>query len=249
MPKAAVGQVAIIDYGMGNLFSVRQACEFVGLQAVITSTASEIRAADAVILPGVGAFRDAMTTLERLDLVKVLQDIAASAKPLMGICLGMQLLMTESYEFGNHVGLGIIDGPVVSLRKSVAEFGTLKVPQVGWNRIYVAPTLPGPEASAPPEPPWKSPLLQDLSNGEYMYFVHSFYSKPTDPEVVVSTTKYGPVEFCSSLSSNNIFACQFHPERSGPGGLQIYRNFAKIIKRSNLGELDVRETGSQVRTT
>ena len=232
-------RVAIVDYGMGNLFSVRQACEQAGLRAVITSSAKELLAADAVILPGVGAFGDAVKTLASLDLASSLRDIAVSPTPLIGICLGMQLMMTESHEFGRHRGLGIIEGEVSSLDASQGGASVVKVPQVGWNRINAKiPTgrpdghTGGPEAG---HTPWSSPMLEGLPNGEYMYFVHSFYAKPADSSVVVSTTEYGGIEFCSTFRMGSVFACQFHPERSGPAGLRIYKNLAKLITKPEVG--------------
>jgi glutamine amidotransferase len=214
---------------LGNLFSVKQACEYAGLRAIITSSRQEIMAADGVILPGVGAFGDAMETLAKLDLVSVLRDLAASPKPLVGICLGMQLLMTESHEFGRRRGLGIIEGEVVRLEVAADGPRTLKVPQVGWNRIYAVGLGDQRDGPGPNDTLWKSPLLEGLADGEYQYFVHSFYPRPVDPSVAVSTTRYGPTEFCSSLRLGNVFACQFHPERSGPMGLHIYRNLAELI--------------------
>jgi len=229
MPNGPAGQVAIIDYGMGNLFSVSQACEKAGLQSFITSVPQEISTAAAVILPGVGAFGDAMDTLVKLDLVSVIQDIAASPKPLVGICLGMQLMMTESNEFGNHRGLGIIEGEVVRLEESVEDARVMKIPQVGWNQIHA--TRSGLNGKSPnvSDETWDVPLLKGIPDGEYMYFVHSFYSKPVDDAVVVSTTRYAGIEFCSSVRLDNLFACQFHPERSGLSGLQVYRNLSDII--------------------
>lgn len=209
--------VAIIDHGLGNLFSVKHACEHAGIRADITSERKAILAADAVILPGVGAFGDAMDTLRRLDLVAVLRDIAASPKPLVGVCLGVQLLMTESYEFGHHRGLGIIEGPVVRFDRPKQDGRELKVPQICWNRI-------GRRA------PWEGTLLDGIVDGEYMYFVHSYYVQPQDPGVVLSATRYGHIDFCSSLRKGNVFACQFHPERSSAQGLRIYRNLSAQIQ-------------------
>jgi glutamine amidotransferase len=224
---------------LGNLFSVKQACEHAGLRAIITSSRQEIVAADGVILPGVGAFGDAMETLASLDLVSVLRDIAASPKPLVGICLGMQLLMTESHEFGRHRGLGIVEGEVVRLEAAADGLRTLKVPQVEWNRIYTVDLGDQRDGPGPNDTLWKSPLLKGLANGEYMYFVHSFYPRPVDPSVGVSTTQYGSTEFCSSLRLGSVFACQFHPERSGPGGLRIYRNLAELITTPQPAQIDV----------
>ena len=212
---------AIIDFGMGNLFSVRQACEHAGLQAVVTSDPEEVLAADAVILPGVGAFGDAMAALTRQGLVEVLQDLAGTGRPFLGICLGMQLLMTESEEFGRHAGLCIIPGGVTRLAESDGTGARVKVPQVGWNRIQ----RPGGVS-------WEHSVLEGIPEEAFMYFVHSFYVAPEDPGIVLSTTRYGSTAFCSSLRRGNLFACQFHPERSGPSGVRIYRNFARQVAQA-----------------
>lgn len=212
-------QVALIDYGMGNLFSVQRACERVGLRAIITASVPEVLAADAVILPGVGAFGDAMQTLTRLGLVSALHEVARCGKPLMGICLGMQLLMTESFEFGCHKGLGLIEGDVVRLAVSVEHGRRLKVPQVGWNRIRRANDVR-----------WHESLLQGVPDGTFMYFVHSFYPRPADPRVILSMTRYGSTEFCSSVRSGNLFGCQYHPERSGPEGLRLYQGLVASLR-------------------
>jgi len=216
-------KVAIVDYGMGNLFSVRQACEHAGLDVSITSAREEILNADAVILPGIGAFGDAMATLSRLDLVGVLRDVAASGKALIGVCLGLQLLMTESFEFGRHKGLGIIEGQVVPFDNPKEGARKLKVPQVGWNSVH--------RVGNGQEEAWENSPLAKLRDGEFMYFVHSYIVQPEDKRVVLSVSRYGQIEFCSSIHSQNIFACQFHPERSGREGLKIYRNLASHIER------------------
>jgi len=213
MPEPAA-RVAIVDYGMGNLFSVQQALAHVGLEATITAEAGRLMSADAVILPGVGAFGDAMAELTRRDLVTPLREAVASGKPVVGICLGMQLLMSESLEFGRHRGLGFIEGDVVRLTGP-------KVPQVGWNRIWLVD-----------RGSWDGTLLEGLPEGAYFYFVHSFYVRPMEAALTLSTTRYGSVEFCSSLRRGNVFACQFHPERSGPAGLALYRNLATQIAQA-----------------
>ena len=217
MPDAADGKVAIVDIGLGNLFSVKRACEHVGLGATVTSSRDIVLAADAVILPGVGAFGDGMRTLNRLDLAGPLKEVAASDKPLIGICLGMQLLMTESSEFGKHKGIGIFDGPVVRFNSNS------KVPQIGWNRIYHNTDRSG-------------PILTGVESGEFMYFVHSYYAIPRDSSTVLTTTRYGEIEFCSSLARRNVFAFQFHPERSGPKGLQVYRNLFRLVRAQKEGQ-------------
>lgn len=200
---------------MGNLFSVKLACEKVGLDAVVSNDKAEILRASALILPGVGAFGDAMKTLEKLDLVRAIKEFINSGKPFLGICLGMQLLMTESEEFGIHKGLGVIRGRVSKI-PSLKD----KVPQVGWNKIL---KLPGGKN-------WEDTLLKGLSERDYMYFVHSFYVLPLNTDVVLSETNYAGLNYCSSLQNKNVFACQFHPEKSGERGLIIYKNLADIIE-------------------
>jgi glutamine amidotransferase len=223
-------KTAIVDFGLGNLYSVKHACAYVGLPAIITSSKQDILSADAVILPGVGAYGDAMSTLRKLDLVSVLRDIAASSTPFVGICLGVQLLMTESYEFGRHRGLDIIEGPVVRFSDPMNDNRRLKVPQIGWNHIY-SPK----QKNTSKRTCWNNTLLEGVANGEHMYFVHSYIVQPKDSSVVLSTSRYGNVEFCSSLQHQNVFACQFHPERSGVEGLKIYHNLARYL-RSTSGE-------------
>jgi len=198
---------AVVDYGLGNLFSVRQACEHAGMEVVVT------------------ACGDAMATLRRLDLVHVLRDIAVSDKPLIGICLGIQLLMSESHEFGVHRGLGVIEGGVVRLAAARQGARDIKVPQVQWNRIF------RPNDGRPPGDPWAATPLAGVADGQFMYFAHSYHVQPTDPAVTVSVSRYGDVEFCSALRRRNVFASQFHPERSGMPGLQVYRNIARAVTR------------------
>jgi glutamine amidotransferase len=214
--------VAVVDYGLGNLFSIQQACRAVGLEAEVTRDASAMVSADGLILPGVGAFGDAMETLRRLNLASVICKAAETGKPLVGICLGLQLLMEVSHEFGHHEGLGLIPGEVVRLEDPTEDGRVLKVPQVGWNRI-AAPGMAGAGA-------WAGTLLEGVAEGEFMYFVHSFIVVPADHSVVLSNTRYGDIEFCSSVRKGNIFACQFHPERSGRKGLRVYENLREILE-------------------
>jgi glutamine amidotransferase len=217
---------AIVDYGLGNLFSVKSACEHVGMNAKISSQVVELFSADLIILPGVGAYGDAMAALRRLDLVEPLRELGKSKKWLIGICLGMQLLMTESSEFGSHKGLDIVEGevkPFDGLEDTISVDGLtrkLKIPQVGWNQLWKGDKV------------WEKTALSGQIDGEYMYFVHSFFVVPTQERIVVSTTRYSNIEFCSSLQYNNVFACQFHPERSGVQGLRIYDKIAKMVKSS-----------------
>lgn len=223
MPDLSPLEVAIIDYGMGNLFSVKHACERVGLKAKITSAQEDILNSSAVILPGVGAFGDAMENLAKRDLLKPIGDFISSGKPFMGICLGMQLLMSESEEFGRHSGLDLIKGRVFKFSIKNNGGATAKVPQVCWNRIN--------KPSAPNGGVWDKSPLSGLRNGEFMYFVHSYYCQPEDKEITLSLTRYAGEEYCSSMLYKNVFACQFHPEKSALPGLEVYKNWACLVKR------------------
>jgi glutamine amidotransferase len=221
-----IPKVSIVNLGMGNLFSVKHACELFGLRVSITSSPDEIFLSDVVVLPGVGAFGDAMKNLKALGLITVLQEVAKSSRLFVGICLGMQLLMTESHEFGYHRGLGIIEGSVVRLDHPKDYSGeSLKVPHIGWNRIYRL-------RETSDKNPWKNTLLEGVEDGVFMYFVHSFYVKPEVPNITLSFTRYGDIEFCSSIQYGNIFACQFHPERSGREGLKIYEAISSCVKNN-----------------
>lgn len=213
-------KIAIVDFSVGNLFSVQRACEIGGADAIITASPEQVRAADGVILPGVGAFDAAMTALHSSGLSAALRDTVVKGKPLLGVCLGLQLLMDESTEFGRHKGFGFIPGRVERLPNTDGG-APLKVPHIGWNRVRQS--APGSFGGTP---------LEGLSDGASMYFVHSFFVAPKDPVTIVSRTRYGSAEFASSLSHGNIFACQFHPERSGPEGLKIYRNWLSCVKET-----------------
>lgn len=214
-------KVAIVDYNAGNLFSVEQACKAVGLDPLITSKPEDLLGADALILPGVGAFGDAMNNLHELDLVEPLKDFTASGKPFMGICLGMQLLFSKSEEFGDYAGLNLVEGNVVKFSSVNNNGEKIKVPQLGWNQIA------HPLRS---QKNWAGTPLEGIRNGEFMYFVHSFYACPLNSEDILSLTNYEGIEYCSAVKKNNIFATQFHPEKSAEEGLKIYRYWAdKII--------------------
>ncbi len=218
-------RVAIVNYGMGNLFSVQQTCAHVGLEAVVTNQKRDLQTADGIILPGVGAFGDAMDNLNRLDITETLQKaILSEKKPFLGVCLGLQLLMEESEEFGYHRGLGVVKGKVIRFGDQIKgrDGRAAKVPQVGWNQIY--PTPSGSE--------WSQSLLSGVSEGDFMYFVHSYHIEPEDRGVRLSMTRYGNFEFCSSVQKGNIFGCQFHPERSGAKGVTVYQNFLKLFSKS-----------------
>lgn len=225
-------RVAIVDYGLGNLFSVRQACHHAGMDATITSSRSEVANADGVILPGIGAFGDAMQTLRSLQLVDTLRGVADGGRPLVGICLGMQLLMDVSYEFGRHEGLGIIPGSVERFPDQIQGTARLKVPQVGWNRVHKPVAVPAAEDG------WARGPMAGVADGEFMYFVHSYVVRPAAPDVVLAISRYGAVEFCSGVARANVVAWQFHPERSGPRGLRLYGNVAALMQQSMEARID-----------
>ncbi|MBS1514721.1 MAG: imidazole glycerol phosphate synthase subunit HisH [Bacteroidetes bacterium] len=214
-------QVAIIDYEMGNMFSVDHACKYVGLNSIITEDKDVIMNSDAAILPGVGAFGNCMANLNKLDLVSPIKDFVASGKPFLGICLGLQLLFTESEEFGLSRGLDLIQGKVVRFPSENTVGKKLKVPQVGWNHIY---------ENKQNENHWGNSILKDTTSKEFMYFVHSYYVKPDNDNDILTLTNYEGIEYCSGVKKNNITAFQFHPEKSGHEGIKIYKNWVTEIK-------------------
>lgn len=197
--------IAIIDYGMGNLRSVQKAFEFLGFDAQITSRKKEIYDASHVVLPGVGAFLDAMVNLEECELIDEIKRTVKSGKPFLGICLGMQLLFDKSFEFGERAGLGVIRGEVVPF-----DVPELKVPHMGWNTLKTRP----------------NPLIQ--SDGEkYVYFVHTYHPENVPQENILAATEYG-YEFPSAVMKENVYGLQFHPEKSGDTGLSILKNFGEL---------------------
>jgi glutamine amidotransferase len=213
-------KVVIVDYQMGNLFSVKNACLYVGLDAEIVKDGNELLAADALILPGVGSFGQAMENLHRLDLVSPLKDFIASGRPYFGICLGLQLLFEGSEEFGHHKGLAVLEGNIVRFPEKRPNGRRIKVPHMGWNTIR----------RSPHREEWSESLLAGINEGAYMYFVHSYYASPTSREAGFTLTNYEGVEFCSTVSMGNLFAAQYHPEKSARDGIKIYRNFAKSLE-------------------
>lgn len=206
--------IAIVDYGMGNLRSVEKGFERFGFKARVTDNHKELESADKLVLPGVGAFRDAIDGLKQRGLINTIVNFIKSGKPFLGICLGLQLLFSRSYEDGEHAGLGVVPGEVVRFKFSGNEAdGKLKIPHMGWNNI----NLIKPD----------NPLLKNVPDNTFMYFVHSYYVCPEDNRVVATETEYG-VRFASMIWDKNIFASQFHPEKSQQYGLAILKNFGDL---------------------
>ena len=208
-------KVIIIDYQLGNLFSVKQACDTVGINAEISSNKEDIINADALILPGVGAFIEAMNNLKKLELVDAIKGKVNNGTPIFGICLGQQLLFTESEEFGAGKGLDLISG-IIKLFPETIEERKVKVPHISWNTIFKL------------NQDWDKTALKNLNNNDFMYFIHSYYVKPKDDDCILTLTNYDGIEFCSAILRNNIFATQFHPEKSADKGISIYKNWALI---------------------
>ena len=202
--------VVVVDYGMGNLRSAQKGLEKAGVKSVITSDPATVQAADAVVLPGVGAFQDCMANLAETGLVAPVMGAIEQGKPFLGICLGMQLLMTISEEFGVHRGLDVIPGRVVRFDPDTR----LKVPHMGWNRVHYS---------------GDNRLFEGIEDGSFFYFVHSYYVAPEDGSVVSGWTDYGE-RFCSAIARGNLFATQFHPEKSHNHGLKVLENFGRIVR-------------------
>jgi len=202
--------IAVIDYGVGNVFSLCRSLEAIGQTPVVTGDPETLRKADRLFLPGVGAFADAAAKLRETGLDRIIKEEAAKGKPLMGICLGMQLLFEESYEFGQWKGLGLIPGKVVGMEGTIPS--ELKIPHIGWNRLLF------------PDKP-RHPLLKTVEDGDCVYFVHSFYATDCD-ESVIATAEYGRV-LTAAVAKGNVMGCQFHPEKSGTVGLNILRTFCE----------------------
>jgi imidazole glycerol-phosphate synthase subunit HisH len=206
-------QLAIIDYELGNLFSVRQACVNLGYDPIITADPDLVRKADALILPGVGAFGAAMETLRRCGLDTAIREAVKAGTPMMGVCLGMQLLLAESTEFGAGEGLGLVPGKIIRLPAAPGR----KIPQIAWNQIQPAAV------------DWQHSPLAELQPAAYMYFVHSYYCAPDNPAIELTRTSYDGFSYCSALQHENLFATQFHPEKSAEMGLRIYRRWLESI--------------------
>lgn len=210
-----IKKVVIIDYQLGNLFSVQQACETVGINSSISSVKNDILTADALILPGVGAFNEAMNNLKKLEIDIAIKEKVRNGTPIFGICLGQQLLFTESEEFGAGNGLDLIKG-VIKKFPDTFNGRKIKVPHIAWNTIYKL------------KQNWELTELNELHQNDFMYFIHSYFVKPVDDTCILTLTNYDGIEFCSSIKNNNIFATQFHPEKSADKGVSIYKNWAYI---------------------
>lgn len=202
--------IAIVDYGVGNLFSLSSSFTAINVETVVTGDAEVICNADKIILPGVGAFGDAAEKLRQTGLDKVLIEQAKHGKPIMGICLGMQLLLEKSFEYGEHQGLGLIPGEIRPISDVIPE--NLKIPHIGWNALHFSKE--------------KHPIFKYLNEGDFVYFVHSFYGANCD-ESVIATAEYG-AELTAAVAYKNVCGCQFHPEKSGEVGLKILRAFCEM---------------------
>ncbi len=201
--------IAIIDYGVGNLFSLKSSFASLGIEAAVTADPAEIDKAERIVLPGVGAFGDAAEKLKAQGLWDFVIKQAESGKPFLGICLGMQLLLEESFEFGRHEGLGLVPGKVVPIADVIPK--GLKIPQMGWNALELTND---------------SPIFADTAEGEHMYFVHSFYCA-SPAENVTAVCEYG-AQLTAAVQNGNVFGTQFHPEKSGPAGLKILKSFSRL---------------------
>ncbi len=215
-------KITVINYGLSNLLSVQRAFEHFGAEVEITGAAADIAAARALVLPGVGAFRDGMAGLQKLGLVEPIREAAAAGRPLLGICLGMQMLFDESDEFGIHAGLGLIPGRVEKIPAEAADGTPQRVPNIGWCPLYPA-GLPGAGtagyAAAPAD--FRGTSLAGLQVGEECYFVHSYEAKPAQPADRLADTVYGGRRICAAAQRGSVLGTQFHPEKSGPAGLSI----------------------------
>lgn len=202
--------IAIIDYGVGNLFSLQSSFSHIGQQAVVTSDPEVLDKADRLVLPGVGAFEDAVAKLRASGMDRVVCSQANLGKPLLGICLGMQMLFEKSYEYGEHAGLGLLKGSVIPMRGIISS--DLQIPHIGWNALHLTNS--------------SSPLFAHIQEGDFVYFVHSYFADNCQ-DSLAATTEYG-VEMTAAVSKGNIFGCQFHPEKSGDVGLRILQAFSEV---------------------
>lgn len=210
-------KIVIIDYGHGNLYSINQACIHLGYHPIISSNENDILTADSLILPGVGAFKVAMEELNHQNLIEPIKEFVKKGNYLMGVCLGMQLLFDSSEEFGHNKGLGLITGEIKKF-PSIFNDLKIKIPQIAWNKIMHKNS-----ANL-----WENTPLKEITEEDFMYFIHSYYAEPAHQKNILSNTFYQDIKYCSSVQKDNIFGFQFHPEKSGEKGLTIYKNFLKL---------------------
>ena len=208
--------IAVIDYGLGNLFSLQSSFDFVGLETKLTRDKNEIKNAKAIILPGVGAFRDAISNLEKYDLKNLLIKEAKNGKSLLGICLGMQMLFEKSYEYGEYNGLGLISGEIVEIKKYIDD-KNLKIPHMGWNNLEINKNYKNDK------------ILNNIKENDYVYYVHSYFAK-TDMKNIIAFSEYGTT-IPGIVRNKNIYGMQFHPEKSGEVGLQLLKNWKETIEK------------------
>ena len=208
--------IAVIDYGVGNLFSLLSSLNYVGLDTKLTNNIEEIKNAKGIILPGVGAFRDAIGNLEIYGLKETLINEAKNGKPFLGICLGMQMLFEKSYEYGEYEGLGLINGTVEEIKKYIPENSDLKIPHMGWNSLIINDSFKDDK------------ILKDVNDNEYVYYVHSYFAK-TDMKNIVAYSEYG-TKIPGIVKNENVYGMQFHPEKSGDTGLKLLKNWGELIK-------------------
>ena len=208
--------IAVIDYGVGNLFSLLSSLNYVGLDTKLTNDVEEIKSAKGIILPGVGAFRDAVSNLSKYGLKDILIDEAKNGKPFLGICLGMQMLFEKSYEYGEFEGLGLINGSVEEIKKYIPGNSDFKIPHMGWNSLMINDRFKNDK------------ILKDVDNNEYVYYVHSYFAK-TDMKNIVTYSEYG-TKIPGIVKNENVYGMQFHPEKSGDTGLKLLKNWGELIK-------------------
>ena len=210
--------IAVIDYGVGNLFSLLSSLNYVGLDTKLTNNIEEIKKAEGIILPGVGAFRDAVTNLEKYALKDLLINEAKSGKPFLGICLGMQMLFDRSYEYGEYEGLGLISGTIEEIKKFLPADSTLKIPHMGWNKLKINDKFKNDR------------ILENINvdSEEYVYYVHSYFAR-TDMENIIAYSEYG-TNISGIVKNGNVYGMQFHPEKSGETGLNLLKAFGEMIK-------------------